>query len=616
MDPLPDIHSLRSGHPRILAGENEFQRIREADWDDLGMEFLRRFRQNSKALLSEPPFRFERQGKRILHISREVLQRITSWALLYRVDGDPDYRERILAELDAVCAFPTWNPAHFLDVGEMALAVSIGLDWLWDEIPSEKRESIIDTLWSYALEPSLAEDHHNNWWITYQNNWNPVCHTGLIAAAIHYADRDPQQAEYIIRRAVQNLPTSQDETNPDGVYPEGPTYWNYGTSFTALAINLLQHAFGSDFGLLKHPGFRKSVEFRAFSMGPTGEFYNFFDSTIANTSFVPVLAFFASVYRNPVAHFELQRSLKEFLDLDAEIEGFNIGRQLPWLALWYPQELISLDAIELPRTWLGRGENPVAYARESFQDPHSTFLAFKGGNARISHAHMDAGSFIFEDQGVRWAIDLGAQNYLSLESEGVGLWDRRQVGDRWRIFRLGPYSHNLLLVEDQLHKVDAQADITQFEDMDDFIKGVVDCTDLFPGLVDSYQRKFLLHGMKVLQVTDHLTGLFIGGGHEARYNSGLHWRMLTRADVEIEESSAILRQDGKTLYLKIVNPESLGFFVFRSQPVDPPPNYFDEPNPGVQAIDLYLRGDNQGNRTLTVLMSTDLKALAKVEANL
>ena len=36
-----------------------------------------------------------------------------------------------------------------------------------------------------------------------------------------------------------------------------------------------------------------------------------------------------------------------------------------------------------------------------------------------------------------WGIDLGMQNYLSLESRGVNLWDQFQEGQRWEVFRLG-----------------------------------------------------------------------------------------------------------------------------------------------------------------------------------
>lgn len=59
---------------------------------------------------------------------------------------------------------------------------------------------------------------------------------------------------------------------------------------------------------------------------------------------------------------------------------------------------------------------------------------------------MDAGSFVYEKNGVRWAMDLGMQNYFSLESKGVDLWNQSQEGQRWDVFRLNNMAHNTLTI--------------------------------------------------------------------------------------------------------------------------------------------------------------------------
>lgn len=61
------------------------------------------------------------------------------------------------------------------------------------------------------------------------------------------------------------------------------------------------------------------------------------------------------------------------------------------------------------------------FIRGGWNSKEDSYLAVKGGSPLTSHAHMDAGSFIYERKGIRWAIDLGMQNYLSLESRGVNL---------------------------------------------------------------------------------------------------------------------------------------------------------------------------------------------------
>lgn len=613
-----EISDLRREHPRLLLSAEASDQLKNRRRTSLEARYWGFLSRRGEALRELPPVRYEKKGLRLLHISREVLTRIQTWALLYRVEGKEVYRNRILQEMEAVADFPDWNPSHFLDVGEMAMAFAIGLDWLWEELESNQRQALLQTLFRMAIEPSLDEENPYNWWIKYQNNWNPVCHSGLIAAAILYADEDPSVAEYVIQRAVKCLPTAQAETDPDGVYPEGPTYWKYGTHFTAIAISLLNHAFGKSFGLQDHESFQKSVEFHALSVAPTGSHYNYYDSG-DTYQFAAVTAFFAAVYENPVAIQSFRKGLEALMEYEDPPDGFNVGREIPMIAVWDPflvLERFKETQPDLPTVWQGRGENPVVFIRESFQNPESFFLGYKGGNARVSHAHMDSGSFIYEDEGVRWAIDLGMQNYMSLESKGVGIWDRRQEGDRWRIFRLGPYSHNQLLIEDQLHQIKGRALLRPVETSEDLIQGTADLTELFPNLIASYQRHYRVHQYKVLEITDEITGLRIGGDHESRYNSGLHWRMLTRATVHMNTSTALLCQGGKLCYLKIANPDSLDPFQFLTQPVDPPPQYWDEYNPGVSAIDLWLRGDESGKRSLTILLSTDPDALAEVESAL
>ena len=64
---------------------------------------------------------------------------------------------------------------------------------------------------------------------------------------------------------------------PDGVYPEGSTYWGYGTGFSVLTIAMLESAFGHDFGISGVPGFMESAMFRSLCNAPSGWYYNFAD---------------------------------------------------------------------------------------------------------------------------------------------------------------------------------------------------------------------------------------------------------------------------------------------------------------------------------------------------
>ena len=64
------------------------------------------------------------------------------------------------------------------------------------------------------------------------------------------------------------------------------------------------------------------------------------------------------------------------------------------------------------------------------QSPASRYLAMKGGCCGDSHGHMDAGSFVFDAAGVRWAYDISRPEYEDVEyamaQYGCGYWPRTE----------------------------------------------------------------------------------------------------------------------------------------------------------------------------------------------
>ena len=77
-------------------------------------------------MLSKPPCERKLEGRRLLHVSNEVLKRVFYLSYAFRTTGDKRFAERAKSEMIAAAKFPDWNPSHLLDVGEMALALSIG----------------------------------------------------------------------------------------------------------------------------------------------------------------------------------------------------------------------------------------------------------------------------------------------------------------------------------------------------------------------------------------------------------------------------------------------------------------------------------------------------------
>src|SRR5262245_25731888 len=122
--PTKVLQSLRKSHPRLLALDEDVSRTRELiRTDPLAAQWHAALRAQAEQVITEPPAEHKLIGPRLLTESRKALGRITLLGLLYRLDGDERFAVRAEKELRAVCAFPDWNPSHFLDTAEMSNAV-------------------------------------------------------------------------------------------------------------------------------------------------------------------------------------------------------------------------------------------------------------------------------------------------------------------------------------------------------------------------------------------------------------------------------------------------------------------------------------------------------------
>src|SRR5262245_37816671 len=114
-------------HPRLLAREGDWARLRrQADADPVSAPFWTTLSARADALLDEPLLVRTLTGRRLLTVSREALERISVLALVARVGKLGRHARRAIDEMLNLARFVDWNPAHFLDVAEASLAVSIG----------------------------------------------------------------------------------------------------------------------------------------------------------------------------------------------------------------------------------------------------------------------------------------------------------------------------------------------------------------------------------------------------------------------------------------------------------------------------------------------------------
>lgn len=559
------LKTLKPTHPRLLIEDNSWTNIKAQRTEDARLDaFLKRQEIEARALLAVEPVPYKKIGRRLLGVSRTVLRRVLLLAMQYQLTGDKQFLARARAEMLNAASYKDWNPSHFLDTAEMTTALAIGYDWLYDDLDAATRTSIASAIREKGLQAGIK----NNDWVKSTNNWNAVCNAGMVMGALALADDEPQLAAHYLAQARQSNPIGMKAYAPDGIYPEGPGYWSYGTTYQVMLISALQSALGTDWGLSQSPGFLASAAALLQTKGPTGAFFNYCDSNEFNR-FDGTTFWFAKQLNRP----ELAR-------LDADFIGDYLGSQvapdsdknrtLPLAALWW---MDATKPANWPLNWRGDGDNPVATFRSNFADPNAMWLAIKGGRATNSHGHMDAGSFVFESDGVRWARDLGVQNYESLESKKISLWDFKQSGDRWKVFRLNNFSHNTLTINGQLHIAAGTAQITRFGDVVT-VGAVVDLSPVFAEQATRVTRGFLFRAGQDVTIRDEVEGLKAG--------DKVRFALVTQATITISDdgATATLKQQNKTLTVKLTDADGGQWEIASAQG----PRDYDEENKGFSML--------------------------------
>ncbi|WP_167611678.1 heparinase II/III domain-containing protein [Maribellus sediminis] len=569
--------NLRKSQPRLVLNRDlEKDLKKKLKTDPVLQNMYAAIQLNAESIFDEELLTRKMVGRRLLGTSREMLYRINMLAFVYRIEKDQQVLQRINDEVLAVCAFSDWNPSHFLDVAEMSLAVALALDWTAGDLPPSTIKIAKQALVEKGLNPSWPDNEKPLWWTNGDNNWNQVCNGGMIAAAITVAEDEPELAARTIARALDGLPNAMAAYLPDGVYPEGSTYWDYGTSFSVTIAAMLESAFGNDFGHWDFPGFKESAVFRVLTNAPSGMYYNFADcgdSRSENGDLI--LAWFAMKSGNET-FYERSRFLQPADKMEKQTR--LAGVSLVWLS-----QFEKNVAVTPPTAWKGEGHNPIAIFTGGENDPHGYYLGTKGGRGMVNHGNMDGGSFVFELNGVRWVVDPGNQDYNTLEQAGFDLWNKGQKSQRWTLLTKSNFGHSTISINDSLHRTDGLVTITDFEDGDRPLVSY-DMSATLGDVVAKAARSFTKDSPVSVLIEDEIV--------KSDKTELITWQLMTTADVEIVEGGALLKKDGKTLKLENLSHPDISVSLVS---LDPAPLKLDRQIPGLKRIELRIPAWTIGN---------------------
>ncbi len=490
----------------------------------------------------------DKSNKRMLGISQEAFMRIFTCAYAYRYTGDKKYLEHAENDLIAVCDFENWNSKlHFLDTAEMTAAVALGYDWLYNDLSENTRRLVESKIKEYAFDQVDKKNWSMNFYAN-TGNWNQVCNGGLVLGALAIYETLPEKCRQMIEASAESVVKAM-EVNyaPDGNYPEGPGYWTYGTIYQVAMLTALETTLGTDFSLSKAQGFDKTGKYILYTAGAINKVFNYADNVESESANLP-LWYFADKF----AQEELLIYEQRFLE-DGKYPVGNVAARFMPLVMTYAAR-VNLSGISAPteQMYVGRGAIPVVMVHTDWTRSESDkFLGIKGGHAGANHGHMDAGSFVFDAEGVRWSMDMPRQTYSDLEVGlkalgGGGLFSAKQDAMRWDITRLNNFHHSTLTVNGAYHRVDGVASISKLVDTDRAKGAVLDLSPVFAGEARSVSRSVSLQKNGDLYVQDELSAL-------SNKDAKLRWTMISTAVPTVSGNHIQLLAGDKVRYLSVVS---------------------------------------------------------------
>lgn len=582
---------LKRGHPRLLASAEDFDRLKDRIRSDAQLaDWHRKLVEEANGILSRPPSRYEiPDGLRLLATSRRVLGRVQTLALLYRLEGDPRYVKRAWTELEAAAQFKDWNPKHFLDTAEMTHAFAIGYDWLYHVWNDEQRATLRNAIVEKGLRPALQtyrREKPYGSWMNSRHNWNQVCNGGIGMGALTLGEEEPELAGEFLHGALKSIQLAMAEFAPDGAWNEGPGYWNYATSYNVVFLAALETALGTDFGLSQMTGFADTGLFPIYVTGPLGRTFNYADGGDRLIR-APQMHWLARKFNRPAfAEYQVLAAAPHPLDL-------------VWAQAWSgPSPIRGLPLDKYFR------KAEVVTLRSEWEERDPVFVGFKAGDNKANHSNLDLGSFVLDALGVRWAVDLGADDYNMPGYFG---------GQRWTYYRLRAEGQNTLVINPGLdpdQDPKAAARVVRFDSRPARAFAIADLSGAYAKHAERVRRGIALLDRRHVLVQDEI---------QAKAPADVWWFMHTTTGIEVngKKTSATLREGTAQLEAKILSPKDATFEVMPAAPLRVSPNpSIQNRNEGVRKLAVHLKDATNVRLAILLVPVREGEARPKVEPTL
>ncbi|MBE5041247.1 heparinase II/III domain-containing protein [Ructibacterium gallinarum] len=528
-------------HPRLFITDDDITQMKiMAEQDALLRRMLDYNIQKADSAFSDEAISYRFQDTYRMHdMAEQFKNNMQLYGFAYLLTGNEKYAQRAWDDLSAVSQFPDLNTAHIIDTGMFLNGLGIAYDWMYDVWTEEQKTAIVSTIVELGLKPlSLAyygrlqgcavgtgtSTQISGIFPKWSSNYNTIVNNGITVAALAIMEENPAFCSEMLENAVRSIEYTLKCFDREGGWAEGPIYW--GKTMTSLSsmIGAIEFSLGSDYGLLNAPGLDKTAEY-IISMQSENGINNYHDANdMKNPSFNNQLTWLGIKYANEaiISHRKMQLFNDDFTTIPLEAICYFHGIDF----------IQGTNYTAMPKVITTSGTVESFSTRSAYFDANAFWVSAHGGTVGAYHSHNDAGAFVFDMAGEKWAVDLGTENYNS------GIADNQ-------LYRKRTEGHNTLTINNDAkynQTASAYVPLIEYEYSDTEAYCVYDMSEAYDE-ADTLKRGFFVDkSMSELTVRDEIT---------LNRSSEVYWYMHTKAEVTVDSANnrMMLTQNGKRIYL-------------------------------------------------------------------
>ncbi len=592
-----------TAHPRLLVSAEDFAYLKQkAESDSTYRSFYNNIITKAQGYLAGGTVKYEfDDAMRAMNSANTMLTRFMHWGYAYNMTGEQKYVDRAFKEIQAAATFPDYNTSHIIDTGTYVMALAIAYDWFYNGFTAEQREFAARVCHEQALKV-LASGMYGrltstsagaNMWgaFRWRSNYNSIIVGGVINAALATAEVDPDYCFEVISLGLRSLEYSLSELMPGGGWNEASEYWNYAFQFFNYSFATMNSAFGKDYGITKSMGMESTLDFAIGSLGAYGT-NNFHDASITvGTNSYTAFAYLARLFKNKTA-------------FDMRLGDVTSRRTNPGIedVLYYQPELY--EGIEAETKTVNYTEGIELFSvRDTMDSDESQFyFSTHFGTTSGYHQHTDTSTFVLDMYDIRWAEDLGGEDYNLQNEKGYGENDLyRKRGEGHNIIVINPAKYGPTHYENGMPK-GAQKEqlnnkfipIARREYNDSRAIVTADMTEAYSD-VKSMKTGYLID-------RDNQT-VTMRSEFELVGQSEVYWFMHTSASISIDGDTAVLTKGGKKIKVQVsTNAKDYKLNKMAAQPLETSPQVPSQnTNSGYSKLAVKMNSD--AYTTLTVKIS-------------